>query len=342
MIWLKRQLGCRYRSMRILFEYLRLHIVKHFKARELKCVQNHLEKINTGDILLFATMKNETVRLPYFLAYYRQLGVNHFVFVDNGSDDGMAEALNAHEDVTIFYTEGSYKAAAFGMHWLNWLLRRIGTGHWCLVCDPDEFLVYPYMEHRTLPELTQYLESVDQSSLCTLLVDMYADRPLEKVVYSQGGDPLKLCPYYDGYGYRVEYGERYKNQFIQGGVRMRVFNQNTPEAAPALNKVPLVKWQRHYVYASSTHVAFPRQLNTKYAAQHTTGALLHFKFLHTLMEKIEEEMQAQQHWGDSAEYKQYHATLKAQTDLHDASVSIRYASWHTLEASGLLNRGEWL
>ena len=60
------------------------------KGRELRTVANRTNEIRPNDILLFCTMRNEDVRLPYFLRYYRDLGVDHFLFVDNASDDGGA------------------------------------------------------------------------------------------------------------------------------------------------------------------------------------------------------------------------------------------------------------
>ena len=40
-----------------------------------------------------------------------------------------------------------------------------------------------------------------------------------------------------------------------------VFFADRPERAPALNKVPLVRWDRRYAYVSSTHMLLPRGLN---------------------------------------------------------------------------------
>ena len=68
-----------------------------------------------GDILLFATLRNEAPRLPYFLEYYRALGVDHFLIVDNGSDDGSADLLAEADDVSLWTTEKSYRQANFGV-----------------------------------------------------------------------------------------------------------------------------------------------------------------------------------------------------------------------------------
>lgn len=53
------------------------------KRRELRPVVDRANLIAPDHILLFSTLRNERVRLPYFLRYYRSLGVNHFLIVDN-------------------------------------------------------------------------------------------------------------------------------------------------------------------------------------------------------------------------------------------------------------------
>ncbi|MEM9776934.1 MAG: glycosyltransferase family 2 protein, partial [Chloroflexota bacterium] len=45
------------------------------------------------DIICCLVVRNEGLRIPYFLTYYRQLGIKHFFVVDNGSDDGSVEYL---------------------------------------------------------------------------------------------------------------------------------------------------------------------------------------------------------------------------------------------------------
>ena len=96
--------------------------VRAFAKRQgLRTVMDRTGAIQDGPIL-FSTVRNEAVRLPFFLDHYRKLGVVHFLIVDNGSDDGTLELLRQSEDVSIWQTTASYKRARFGVDWLNGLL----------------------------------------------------------------------------------------------------------------------------------------------------------------------------------------------------------------------------
>ena len=77
--------------------------------------------IKPNDILLFSTIRNEEIRLPFFLKYYRNLGIIHFILVDNHSSDGSLALLKGQPDVSIWQTEHSYKKSHFGVDWLNCL-----------------------------------------------------------------------------------------------------------------------------------------------------------------------------------------------------------------------------
>ena len=148
------------------------------KRRELRNVVNQTAAIAPDAILLFSTMRNERVRLLYFLQYYRNLGVNHFLIVDNDSQDGTREYLQQQPDVSLWTTKRSYKRARFGVDWLNWLQMRYAHRHWSLVVDPDEFFVYPFCDTRPLRALTDWLDASSIKSFSAMLLDMYPKGPL--------------------------------------------------------------------------------------------------------------------------------------------------------------------
>ena len=77
------------------------------KRRELSPVANRTKMIGRGAILCFVTLRNEKPRLAYFLKYYRKLGVDHFLIVDNGSTDGGREFLAGEPDVSLWSTDAS-------------------------------------------------------------------------------------------------------------------------------------------------------------------------------------------------------------------------------------------
>lgn len=319
-------------------------LLRAFRKRvDLSCVQNNTRAIRRDDLLAFTTFRNEKLRLPYFLNYYRDRGVGHFLMVDNGSTDGAREYLAQQEDVSVWYTDGSYKASRFGVDWLNGLARRYGHGHWCLTVDPDEFLVYPFCDTRPLRALTDWLEDGGQHSYPAMLLDMYPKGPIDAVPYTEGQDPLEIAPWFDPGNYMMSLNHRYRNLWIQGGPRARAFFADAPKHAPSLNKIPLVRWDRRYAYVDSTHMLLPRKLNRVYdlnGGERAAGALLHTKFLHTLLPKAEEEVVRGEHYKGGREYHAYHTQGGRAPDLW-CRWSERYVNWRQLEILGLISPGSW-
>jgi hypothetical protein len=313
------------------------------KRRDLNPLANRTGSIGPDDILLFATIRNERVRLPYFLEYYRKLGIGHFLVVDNGSSDGSGDYLAAQSDVSLWSTGKSYHSARFGADWLNWLLMRHGHGHWTLTVDADEFFIYPFCDTRPIRALTDWLDSYGARSFSAMLVDMYPKGPIADAVYQEGHNPFDIANGFDSGNYMISRNSLYGNLWIQGGPRARAFFADTPANAPSLNKIPLVRWDRSYAYVHSTHMLLPRGLNLTYAAhggEKASGCLLHAKFLATFEDKVREEMERQQHFREGREYRAYAEGDPRGTDLW-CKWSERYINWRQLEILGLMSKGNW-
>lgn len=311
------------------------------KARELHPVRVHREALRDAWCVLVACLRNEMPRLPAFLAHYRRLGVAHFLFVDNESTDGLDAYLAAQPDCSHWLARGSYKASNFGMDWCNHLLDTHGRGKWCVTVDPDEFLVYPHCETRGLRSLARYMEGIGQPSLFAPMIDAYSDRRLSETALDAGTDPFALCPWFDRFNLCQHYDDRRRNFWVQGGVRMRCFLPEAPQRAPALNKVPLVKWRAGLRYVSSMHHLNDPGLNCTVLgrAEAVSGALFHFKYVNLLVDKAREELTRSEHYADSLEYRAY---LDAGDPvLHDPEVSVRYESPAQLQALGFMQAGTW-
>lgn len=330
-------------SYRLRWMRKRLKIGAFLRSRELRPVVRRTDGLGPKSLLLFCTLRNERERLAYFLKYYRDLGVEHFLFVDNDSDDGSREYLAAQPDTSVWTTTASYRASRFGMDWINALLGRYAHGRWALVVDVDEFFIYPFHDTRPLHALTDWLDDAGIRSFGTLLLDMYPKGPVAETTLVEGQNPLDIACWFDSANYTITRNARYRNLWIQGGPRARVHFADAPVAAPALNKIPLVKWHKDYAYASSTHMLLPRGLNLVYetsGGEKASGCLLHAKFLATLGEKAQEELARGEHYGDSREYRAYHRAIEDEAELW-CKWSERFINWRQLEIMGLMSKGNW-
>lgn len=313
------------------------------KGRDLSVIADRSGMVGPNAVLLFATIRNEKPRLAYFLKYYRDLGIEHFFIVDNGSTDGTAELLAAEPDVSLWQAETSYRHSRFGNDWLNWLKFRFGHGHWTLTVDPDEFLVFPFCDTRPLPALCDWLDQSGLRALGTLLIDMYPKGPPDQAPYTPGQNPFEIAEWFDAGNYTVTRNKRYGNLWMQGGPRARVYFPDAPEQAPSLNKIPLVKWERKYVHVSSTHMLLPRGLNLVYdeaGGEKASGCLLHAKFLDSFPQKAAEEVERRQHFARGREYDAYHLKGQGPHGLW-CDWSERYIDWRQLELLGLMSKGNW-
>lgn len=102
----------RWKRRRFLFRVWR-------KRNKIQPAHDRTSEFPTDAILAFSAVRNEMLRLPYFLKHYRALGVDHFLIVDNDNDDGTAEFLAAQPDVSLWTTKHSYRLARFG--WIGWV-----------------------------------------------------------------------------------------------------------------------------------------------------------------------------------------------------------------------------
>lgn len=310
--------------------------------RQLTALTNRTRTIRPGAILCFAVMRNEALRLPYFLRHYRDLGVDHFLIVANDCSDDTVALLRDQGDVSLWQTRASYRASRFGMDWAMWLLMRYGAGHWCLTVDADELLVYPECETRPLPELTAWLEARGAEAMAALMLDMYPNGPLSSAHSAPGDDPTQALPLYDAEGYVWDYQPRFGNISIRGGPRRRVFFAQTPDHAPHLHKLPLIRWSRRFAYVSSTHVALPSRLNRGFDARLNlpTGVLLHTKFLDGAPQRAEQEKARGEHFTHAGNYDHYYDSVAADPDLRGPH-SQPYDGPRSLVEAGLMAGGDW-
>jgi GT2 family glycosyltransferase len=143
---------------------------------------------------------NEVNILPAFLDHYRRLCRPAFLIVDDRSTDGSAELLSDAPDVTLFRPAEGSTYATDKVSWRGEILDSYSNGRWCLVPDVDEHFVFSGLGTRSLGDYIAALDREGAEAVVTLMLDMYADRPLAEHVFA-GGDAEALraaFPWFDG------------------------------------------------------------------------------------------------------------------------------------------------
>lgn len=213
-----------------------------FKYYELTRIDTKEIEIQKRDILCCVVVRNELLRLPYFLDYYRQKGIGKFLVVDNNSSDGSLAYLQSQPDVYLWHSTFSYNKANFGSAWLELLLSKYGVGNWCLIVDADEIFYYPDCDNKNIVQLCQKLDWHNKTAFSAVLLDMYSDKAIKDTHYTSGANFLDVCPYFDRkfHHIKVEKGGLYNNQTCYfGGLRRRIFGEH-----PVLAETPKLRAPR--------------------------------------------------------------------------------------------------
>jgi hypothetical protein len=295
--------------------------------------------LQPGEIVALIVARNEALRLPDALAVARAQGVDRAIVIDNGSSDGtqeVARSAGAH----VILAEEEYAASNFGVTWTNAVLDAYARGHWALVIDADEQLVFPGSDRVGLRALTEHLDALGSEALRTILLDCFPEGPLAETEYRPGEPLLDAAPMFEPARYRQEPIADFPHSLDYGGIRERLFFPEadprrptrwlrqkayniglrvpglrhssrfarlSPPRSPTVTKLPLLRWRDGAALVASTHRVAPMAI----AEEQPTGVLLHFKFLQDFHARAVDAVARGAHYDGSREYRRYLARIEA-------------------------------
>ncbi len=190
----------------------------------------HSIPVTTEEIRLITQVRNERLRMPWFLEHHRRIGVHRFFVIDNGSTDGTAELLLDEPDVHVFHTTEPYREKRRA--WKQHILDAWGRGSWTLHLDADELFVFPRMEQLSLPGFCRFVEEEGARAVHATMVDLYGQGAIRDTAYRAGESLLEACPWFDAEGYWLRWEGAYKSRrrqrsprfSVTGGPRLRLFH----------------------------------------------------------------------------------------------------------------------
>lgn len=288
-----------------------------------------------GDDVVLAVLKarNEAWRLPFWLAYHRWIGVDHFVVFDNQSTDATEDLLAGCDDVTLINASGEFRGPRGYREWIRIVLRSSPPGRWHLILDADELFVAAPWRRGGLRTTLSALDAENADVASALMVDCYPESFASEGTVA-ATVPWLRAPWFDPGPYGRWRPWRRKVSPKYAGVRERLFWPNWRfqkwlprflrkklkiESPPYIVKWPLLKHSSASL--RGLHETHSRHRPSSYFN------LLHYKFDVDFLRKIQTATQEGQYYRASAEYKKYAATLV------DGGLQIRTAG--SLRFSGL-------
>lgn len=282
-------------------------------------IEQHTTTDLRGDISLICIVKNDLSRVRILIEYYRHLGIQHFIMLDDNSSDGTREFLLSQDDVDLWSSNSGY-TTSMRQAWVSRLIDIYGFNKWYLVVDSDEFLTYPNYENIPLPLIVKAMHETGIKRAHCFLLDMYSKNGL---FFPYDEDEfMEEYSYFDKSGYQIT--DRTKLTNLSGGMRVRLFSFNSF----FLSKSPLFYAEPGFAPCNS-HYSFPF---SSLGEELNLGVLRHYKFLPQDREKYSLRIKQANFSSGSSEYSTYMDEYQQTNDsIYDESISMEFQSSKSLE-----------
>ena len=303
--------------------------------------------VDPSGFTLLAILRNEMYFLPAFLAHYRRLGVQRFVFLDDRSDDGSFEFLVQQPDTVVVGSDrrfgdkvklpsimsGSIREFRIHFLWRSILFDMFARERWSLLVDLDEFIHLPI--GTTFQDLVSKLDEQNIRALWAVMLDVYP-KDITAFAEVENCSRLNLSAnwYFDAEQHlRLRRGRPPK--IMYPGARARLFSQfgvdalypvlgvRRPTRIPSLLrrirtprrplrynsivKPALLKWRDDCYFKS------PHYTNLSASTNHLLP-IQHFRFSGSLGQRMQMALRENSYFLDSSDYRLMSELLRIMRD----------------------------
>ena len=289
----------------------------------MKLIKSFNKIPDDNSVILLAVVRNEQIILNSFLNYYSNLGVTHFIFVNNESTDSTQKILvDSNLEICLYNTSESYAENDYGVGWVRTLLDLYCKNKFCIVVDADEFLL-PVGENFV--DIKQRIKVEQVNAVQSMLIEFY---PMHLPIKSSSNEinPFEHSNFYESVRNKKYYlVKRFKNVddsfVVKGGVRSRVFEKTSADNdSCCLTKKSIFVYdfyETHFL-SGGMHWILPKNFGgwgdaTDWKSHfgimrysETIMPIAHFKYVKTDYEQhLKERVSRNEDYADSSEYKMY-------------------------------------
>lgn len=220
--------------------------------------------LGENDVAVICLMRNAEYYLKELLRHHRALGARHFVFIDNGSDDGSLSLLSDQEDVTVL--ENHLPVSTYENLIRQQAAQQCISGGWLLFVDTDELAEFPGGQRGLLRDYARYCNKRGYDVVVAQMLDLYSPLPLSETENLSYADSIRAFDRYslycatelDYFSQDVPFAYFLAENTISnpdigikfGGIRRELFDEDC-----ALTKHPFVRNTRKVEIYSHAHCA---------------------------------------------------------------------------------------
>lgn len=317
---------------------------------------------------LYSIVYNEMFFLPAFFDYYRRLGVQQFLILDDGSDDGTEDFLREQPDcvllgspfkygqpLVVTFNDGRQSHGRAGVYLKRFIPQHLLPGEFALYADADEFLILP-KRVTSVPALFKALSDRHITHVAASLVDFF---PLDITTMDKAKAPMSFEDLLADYAYfdaipLIQLIEGKQPRAINPTVSARLFAKHGVKQAPrVLSSLPgwlvdalpfsppgVARKKTPVIRSSATlWLEGSHQANVAPPSE-VMLALAHFKFTSDFAKRIKMAMARKSHSRNGEKYFQYYRLMQRMRRGDGAFASTKTVPFRgpeSLESCGLMH-----
>ena len=197
-------------------------------------------KLAKDDVALICMFKNGSYYVAELIKHHRSIGVEHFLFIDNGSDDDTIQQLARFDNVTV--VSNTLPVAKYEIALRSQIAKRVIKGGWFLFVDTDEMFDLINGENRSIKEFANYCNQKGFEVVIGQCLDLFSSVPLRETAKWSYGQSIKAFDLFslgaienfDYHDSNVEFSWFLRDNIVSnrsiklkfGGIRRQLFNEN--------------------------------------------------------------------------------------------------------------------